>query len=253
MKNGLSAIVMVLAGGMLSHSPFALAQAEIVDLSASDAPAVAVTSEPPVLVGVGNGELFSQLQQLQQEVMQLRGLVEEQAYALKQLQQQRKDDNVSIDRRILALQGGVVAPAASSAAAIVVPKTEVSGDYEKAYKQAYGLLRQNKMDQAVVAFEAYLKDYPATKYTPNAYYWLAELYLLKPDLERSRELFEQLLSQYPNSRKAPDAMFKLGKTYYELGDKAKARQIMQRLLNDYKGQSTPTLKMAQDFLAKNNS
>ena len=44
-------------------------------------------------------ELYYQLQLLQQEVQELRGLVEQQSFELRQLKQQRMDDYLDLDRR----------------------------------------------------------------------------------------------------------------------------------------------------------
>ncbi|ROR98750.1 tol-pal system protein YbgF [Sinobacterium caligoides] len=266
MKNGIPAIVLALSGGVLMHSPIALGQIKIDNLSAErDAASVAIAPASPSAIAepapkadsqVSSGGLFNQVQQLQQEVMQLRGIVEEQSHTITQLQQQRKDDYLSIDRRLSAMQSGAHSGAASEPSVTRNSRTEVAksppkAGEEKAYKAAYELIKQQKIPEATAAFESFLKSYPAGRYTPNGYYWLAELYQLKPDLERSRQLFEQLLAQYPNDRKAIDAMFKLGKTYYLLGDKAKAKQILEELPVKYKGGSASTLKMAADFLQQN--
>lgn len=48
-------------------------------------------------------ELFNAIQSLQQEVMQLRGLVEEQAHELSRLQQQSIERYIDLDRRIVIL------------------------------------------------------------------------------------------------------------------------------------------------------
>ena len=55
-------------------------------------------------------ELLLQLQALQTEVMELRGLVEQQAHQLEQLQQRRLDDYVDLDRRISELAGQPLSP-----------------------------------------------------------------------------------------------------------------------------------------------
>jgi tol-pal system protein YbgF len=250
MKNSLTAIISTLAGGVLLHSPFAVGQIEIVDATATQPMQQPVIAAAPVAQNQGGAELFNQLQILQQEVMQLRGIVEEQSHTIRQLQQQRKDDYLSIDRRLTAIQGS---PSVASTPAVPSPIAgqPASTNEKAAYDEAYGLIRQQKIEQATTAFDAFLVRYPSGKYTPNAYYWSAELALLQPNTEKARQLFEQLISQYPDDRKAPDAMFKLGKTYYQMGDKTRAKALMEDIVNKYQGQSRPTSKMAKDFLRQN--
>lgn len=64
---------------------------------------VTTTNEPKSKINVqdaleANVKLGMQL--LQQEVLQLRGMVEEQAHELKRLKQQRLDDYLDLDRRL---------------------------------------------------------------------------------------------------------------------------------------------------------
>ena len=71
--------------------------------------------QPAQAAASGSGELFYQLQLLQDEVMKLRGIVEEQGEQLRQLRQQRLDDYISLDKRIGALGGGSTPPPADGA------------------------------------------------------------------------------------------------------------------------------------------
>ena len=48
----------------------------------------------------GSAELYVQLQALQVEMSELRGLVEQQAYLIEQLSQRRMDDYLDLDRRL---------------------------------------------------------------------------------------------------------------------------------------------------------
>lgn len=92
-------------------STTAVAQVQVIDSSPQSAgTSVRSNSAPanPVQSADVNpqAELFYQLQTLQQEVMNLRGLVEEQAFEIKRLKQQRLDDYLNLDQRISALSGG---------------------------------------------------------------------------------------------------------------------------------------------------
>lgn len=205
------------------------------------------------------GNLFYQLQQLQQEVMMLNGKVEEQAHELRSLKEQSLERYVDLDRRIA---GGAAAlpavPASSTATAAVKPTTgnsnvaEQAGEGE-AYRSAYALVRTQKFNDATAAFKQFLRDYPTGKYAPNAHYWLGELYLvMQPaDLESSRQAFTLLLSQYPGNSKAPDAMYKLGKVYFMKGNREKAREYLNRVISQYGSTNSSAVKLSRDFIAEN--
>ena len=205
--------------------------------------------------------LFYQIQQLQQEVMMLNGKVEEQAHELRSLKEQSLERYIDLDKRIA---GGAAAPAANSGAsgntspAVVVPISGGSNVAEQpgegeAYRSAYALVRSQKFNDATAAFKAFLQNYPAGKYAPNAHYWLGELYLvMQPvDLESSRQAFMLLLSQYPDNSKAPDAMYKLGKVYFQKGNREKAREYFDRVISQYGSTNSSAVKLSRDFIAQN--
>ena len=193
---------------------------------------------PPATASDGSSELFYQLQTLQQEVLELRGLVEEQAYELKRLKQQRLDDYVSFDRRLGGLTGQN-----SSAQSTAAGEGDSSADFAsnsaqgapaadevQSYRTAIDLvLRKKDYAQAVISFEKHLRDFPNGRYAPNSQYWLGEIFLLQGDLEQARTWFARLLSDYSDHAKAADATYKLGVVYDKLGDGKKARELLQQV------------------------
>lgn len=222
-----------------------------------------VAPGPAAVGGQNVGNLFLQVQQLQQEVMRLNGLVEEQANELRKLKDQSLERYVDLDRRLSATTGGgaAVGTAASgsqAAPAPVAPGISLSGGKElpgeaDAYQKAYALVRSQQFDAAVDAFSQFLRSYPDGKYAANAHYWLGELYLVVDprDLEASRQAFSMLLSQYPDNPKAPDAMYKLGKVHFEKGNRDRAREYMDRVISDYGNSNSSAVKLARDFIAEN--
>lgn len=199
-------------------------------------------------------EVFYQLQLLQQEVMQLRGLVEEQAYTIKQLKDQSLERYIDLDRRIgqvaknpsAAVSSDQVAtPNARGANVVVAQEGE-----KQVYDAAYSLVVSKRFYEALEAFKQFLIDFPGGKYAPNSYYWMGELYqVVKPqDLEASRQAFTQLLNLHPDHSKAPDAMYKLGKVYYLKGNKEKSRQWLDKVV--VKGVN-PAADKARQFINEN--
>ncbi len=209
------------------------------------------------------GNLFYQLQQLQQEVMMLNGKVEEQAHDLHRLREQNLERYVDVDRRIGELGGGASgSPSTGGSVGSGVNSgislggnssvAELPGEGE-AYRAAYALVRSQQFDQAVTGFKTFLDNYPAGKYAPNAHYWLGELYLvIKPiDLESSRQAFTLLLNQYPDNSKIPDALYKLGKVHYMKGNRDRAREFFDRVINEYGSSNNAAVTLARDFINEN--
>uniref|UniRef100_UPI003F6D6190 tol-pal system protein YbgF n=1 Tax=Pseudomaricurvus sp. TaxID=2004510 RepID=UPI003F6D6190 len=207
-------------------------------------------------------EMFYRLQALQQEVSELRGMVEEQGYELKRLKQQRLDDYLNLDRRLTELGGKPAASApgseksdvpSGSQAAIDSPSggsssASAGADEMQSYRDAIDLvLRQKDYDQAVVAFNGYLTNFPDGRYAANSQYWLGEIRLLQGDLEEARSWFSRLLSEYPDHAKAPDSMYKLGTVYDKLGDAEKARSLLQEVVAN--NANTNAARLASNYLS----
>tara|TARA_R110001592_G_scaffold355031_1_gene655245 strand:- start:27299 stop:28234 length:936 start_codon:yes stop_codon:yes gene_type:complete len=248
----------------VSNAPAAPSGTAVTAATGSGGPAAAQQVSQQPQGGQNLGLLFSQIQRLQQQVMELNGKVEEQAHELSTLKEQSLQRYVDLDKRISA--GAVAgAPGADAAAAgsapplpVAVPTTGTApvaaqaGEAE-AYRAAYALVQSQRFDQAVTAFQQFQQDYPAGKYAPNAYYWLGELYLViqPPDLESSRQAFTLLLSQYPDNSKAPDALYKLGKVQFMKGNREKAREYLDQVISRYGSTNSSAVKLAKDFIAEN--
>lgn len=206
-------------------------------------------------------ELFYQFQALQQEVMMLRGMVEEQAFEIKRLKQQRLDDYVDLDRRLSALSGAgsvgtsiVTTPAPINSPAVLSPVSSVRNTTQYAsesestlYNAAYSLLKKRQIDASINGFKEYIARFPTGEYASNSYYWLGEIYLLKSDLPAAEKWFGSLLREFPNSRKVPDAQFKLGKVYHLQGKSARALE----LLNIVVASNSDASRLAKQYISNN--
>ena len=221
----------------------------------------------PPAAGPGNASnMLLQLQQLQQEVMQLNGKVEEQANELRRLKEQSLERYVDLDKRVSAISSGatVAAPVAGSTgsnANSAAPIGSGAGNSEvaeqpgegDAYRAAYALVRSQQFDEAVPAFKQFLQNYPAGRYAPNAHYWLGELYLvIQPaDPESARQSFKLLIDQYPDNTKVPDALYKLGRVHFMKGNRDRAREYFDRVISQYGSSDSSAAKLAQDFIDQN--
>lgn len=257
----------------LAVAPLALAQIEVAEPGGAAAhrqgPVTQQrntrTAAQPAVAG---GELFYQLQILQDEVMKLRGIVEEQGEQLRQLRQQRLDDYISLDRRISAIGGGSVPPtqdaagvgnAPTSSAPIdasgtplpPVQRRTASPQEEQAYRDAYALIQARRFPEARTAFKSFVEQYPDSNLAGNAHYWLGELYLQDGDSDTARTHFEVLLAQFGDNRHVPTAMFKLGRIYHQNGDDARARDILDRVANEYAGADSTAPQQAREYLQQN--
>jgi len=202
-----------------------------------------------------SSELFYMLQQLQGDVRRLQGEVEEQRHLVDRLEQQGRDRYIDLDQRILKLTAAQQqAQAAASAAPAPAPASVQAKDYRqpsaeesKAYNGIVDLIRnQKKYDQAITQIYEFLDTYPEGDLTVNAYYWLGEVYLVKPQLEQAKQAFSIVATRFADHRKAPDSTYKLGVTLDRLGEKDEASRRMQTVVKNYPESSAA--KLAQSYL-----
>jgi len=178
-------------------------------------------------------EIFVQMQQLQQEVQELRGLVEQQGFEIQTLKQQSKDNYIDLDRRVSQLQSPASGTSAGTnisadtGAELPLTSSNTSGAEKDSYDAAYKLLDQNRKDDAQLAFRKHIATYPGGEYAANAYYWLGQIYFTQGQLDLAQEQFAELLKNYPDHRKVPDTKFALGKVYFQQGKKAEAKKLIQ--------------------------
>jgi tol-pal system protein YbgF len=202
-----------------------------------------------------SAELFYMLQQLQGDVRRLQGEVEEQRHLVDRLEQQGRDRYIDLDQRILKLtaaqqQAQAAASAAPAPAAASVQAKDYrqpSAEESKAYNGIVDLIRnQKKYDQAITQIYEFLDTYPEGDLTVNAYYWLGEVYLVKPQLEQAKQAFSIVATRFADHRKAPDSTYKLGVTLDRLGEKEEAGRRMQTVVKNYPDSSAA--KLAQSYL-----
>jgi tol-pal system protein YbgF len=217
------------------------------DGSAPSPPAAA--SRAPADPGAA-GVLFEQVQDLRQEVMRLRGLVEAQQYTIDRLERESRDRYVDLDRRIARLGGGGGSFPADGAGEPGDDGADAAApaDERAAYERAFALTREKRFDEAVSAFRQFISSWPDGVYVPNAWYWLGEIHLAKapPDLEQARQAFVQVVQLWPDHPKVPDALYKLGVVYDGLGEREQARSHLRRVLDEHAG--TPAARLARRYL-----
>ena len=192
-----------------------------------------------------------QMQLLQQEVMELRGVIEQLKFELQRLKGVQDDRYLELDSRIQqVMQATVREPVAEPSDKVVELEHSLEEDLSEKdqYEAAQVLIRNGQYDQAIVQLEALIRVFPDGQYTPNAYYWLGQVYAAKlsPDFEKARQSLEQVISYFPDHSKVPDAAYALGKVYNTLGDCQRAKELLEGVVENYGGKSAA--KLAEKYL-----
>lgn len=217
----------------------------------------------------GQNEMFFMLQQLQDEVRSLRGIIEQQQYRLDQLERQQRDRYRDMDKRISLLyqqlpQGSAAVPPVEStdAGSSVVPSESeaaevssvqpaqpaspnASGEVQR-YEAAFAKVRARDFGPAEAELKGFIDQYQGSELEPNAWYWLGEVYLAQQKTKEAEGAFDHVVQHFGQHGKAADALYKLGVLSGRAGDTAKARQLMQKVVQDYP--QAPAADLARGYL-----
>lgn len=198
-------------------------------------------------------QLQQQLNATQSDIDSLRGQIQENSYQLNQVVERQKQIYQQIDSLSssgaaagnAAPAGGdsaAAAPAADTGASNAAPVQ--SGDANSDYNSAVALVLEKKQyDQAIAAFQAFVKKYPDSTYQPNANYWLGQLNYNKGKKDDAAYYFATVVKKYPKSPKSSEALYKVGVIMQDKGDNAKAKAVYQQVVKQYP--NTEAAKQAQ--------
>ncbi|MEB6379299.1 cell division protein CpoB [Leclercia adecarboxylata] len=206
-----------------------------------------------------HSQLLTQLQQQlsdnQSDIDSLRGQIQESQYQLNQVVERQKQ--ILLQMESLNSGGAAAQPATGDQGAATTPQADApastgtpvqSGDANTDYNAAIALVQDNsRQDEAIVAFQNFVKKYPDSTYQPNANYWLGQLNYNKGKKDDAAFYFASVVKNYPKSPKAPDAMYKVGVIMQDKGDTAKAKAVFQQVVAKFPG--TEGAKQAQKRLS----
>ena len=212
-------------------------------------------------------DLVMQIQTLQDQMAQLKGIIEEQNHQIENLKEKQKLLYVDIDSRLQEIESrktNVSLPddelpgneivdqdintPVNNATISSTDVVEVDENYgspavineintqdlpQNKYDLAFAHLRAGRYVESARGFEDFIQNYPNDELTDDAYYWLGESYYVKRLYPQSLSAFQSLYKKFPNSVKASDALLKIGYCYFEMDDMVKAKENLQNVIDQY--------------------
>ena len=128
---------------------------------------------------------------------------------------------------------------------VVVPKPSLETDSE-IYKNAFKLVKDRRYPEAIIAFEKFVIERPASPLLGNAHYWLGELFFVQGQWSQGVVSFKNVLNIKPPHRKLADAMYKMGVGYENLGTLYSAGRMFQAVIKDFP--DTEAAKLSRERL-----
>ncbi len=187
-------------------------------------------------------DLVIQVQQLQDEVRMLRGMLEDQTMDLENLGKRQRDQYLDLDQRITDLRGSSTGPIVAGSATTTGAVT--TGGTYSASRQASPVVREDVPEvrpaldtsssvTGIATPDTQAREVAASPEGEKAAYDQAFQSLKDLKYAAAAEQFLNFVGQYPNSEYADNAQYWLGESYYVTRNYDIALEAFQGLLSDY--------------------
>lgn len=185
-------------------------------------------------------DLQTQIEVKNTEIRKLRGQIEDLVHNLQDAEKRQKDFYIDLDARIRHFE---TIEASAPPVPPVAPVAQVADSNDaddpamenRAYEAAYGFLKAENHQEAIKAFQEFLKKFPGSVHAPNAHYETAGAYFALKDYKNALDSYQMLVSKYSFSPKVPDAMLSMAECQRELKAVVTSRKTLQKIITKYPG------------------
>jgi len=185
------------------------------------------------------------LQQIETQMRELTGRIEEQMFTINQLKQDvqtlqaaKINTQTSIDTTSSNVSNNANVSNNNTTALEWKNEDEgmeaatsfvSTGDATALYESAFASLKNKEYKVSRGKFENFLKQYPNHVLSANSKYWLGETYYVEGEYTQAARTFAQGFQEFPDSAKSPDMLLKLGLSLSNTGKKQEACIALSQL------------------------
>ena len=128
------------------------------------------------------------------------------------------------------------------------PKNSGVENEASAFRSAYKVYLNGNYDRASAEFQRFVKHYPSTALTPQAFYYLGQSLYIQKHYDPAQQALQYVVSKYPNTKYRSQALYKLGQIMIETDQPSKAQELWNQVIQDYP--DTPEASTAKEQLKK---
>lgn len=170
-------------------------------------------------------ELQNQIEVLHSELAKLRGLNEQLARDVADLQRQQKDMTQGVNDRLRQFEPTKVSVDGRE---FMVEPLE-----KRDYEAALAVFRKGDFSAAQAKFLEFFKRYTKSGYEPSALFWLANAQYATRDYKEAIINFRTLVAAEPSHLRAPEALLSIANCQVELKDARGARKTLENLVKTF--------------------
>lgn len=164
-------------------------------------------------------DLMNQIQEMQRDIAELKGKVDELTYGLQVAQKRQQDLYVDLDSRIKPFENS---------------KNQAQLQAEnKTLNAVTANIRAGKYKEAAFSLQKFINANPQSSQLGTAYYWLGMSQAGMKNFSAAESSLRRVIDSYADDTHAPDAMLALASVQSSSGNKAAARQTLQALVERY--------------------
>ncbi|MBP1739976.1 MAG: lipoprotein [Deltaproteobacteria bacterium] len=127
-------------------------------------------------------------------------------------------------------------------AAAVEPKNKETELYDK----SIALFRDGKYEETVEGFRTFLKTFPKSDRAGDAHFWIGESYMALKQYEQAILAYQEVIKNYPKGNKVPSALLRQAFAFLDIKDQTSAKLLLNRVVKNYP--SSSEAKIAQKKL-----
>jgi len=117
-----------------------------------------------------------------------------------------------------------------------------------AFRSAYKVYLNGNYDRASFEFKRFVKHYPSTTLTAQAFYYLGQSLYAQQHYDPAQQALQHIVSTYPNNKYRSQALYKLGQIMLETDQRSQAQKLWNQVIQDYPG--SPEANNASEQLKK---
>ncbi|MEQ1741826.1 MAG: tol-pal system protein YbgF [Candidatus Nitrotoga sp.] len=200
-------------------------------------------------------KLQAQVDLLNMELRKLRSQNEDLLHNLQDAEKRQKDFYIDMDASLRHFEsivagtssapsavqstkavGGENAPPSSSKAVNGnALETDTVAMESRAYELAHGYVKTGNHQNAINAFQEFLKKYPESKHVANIHYEMGNAYFSLKDFKSALDSYQLLVSKHSSSPNVPDAMLGIADSQYQLKAIVGAKKTLNQIIAKYPG------------------
>ncbi len=193
------------------------------------------------------GELASQLQGLNDQLVQVGELTSQVQIRLNQLDQQLTSAVNQVGQAGIVPEGGAASPGSADGQA-AGGSAAAAGMARQFYEIGLEQIDRGNAKTARNAFQMVVDSFPTDPVAADAQRQIGETYVMEKSYDQALKAFERVVERYQSSDAAPRALYRAGVVAEERGSTSKARQYYQRVISGYPG--SDARRMAEEALAR---